>query len=382
MPSAVLTDSDRSSLQIVSLVKASGELELSLATQTVPRPGPDEVVLRVEAAPINPSDLMLLLAGADPTKLEDGGTATRPVLTGKVSHTASLAQRLGQALPVGNEGAGTVVEAGASPAAQALLGKVVSVAPGFGMYAQYRVLRAELCLVLNEGATAIEGASAWINPLTALGFVETMRREGHTALVNTAAASNLGQMLVRICSKDGIPLVNIVRSAEQVALLKGIGAMHVCDSSMPTFLSDLTEALVATGATIAFDALGGGKIGGQILASMEGALNRKATAYSRYGSATHKQLYLYGGLDTSPTEFVRSFGLAWSMGGWLVTPFMQKLDPARVAALKQRIADELTTTFASAHTQRVSLAEALQSSVVHGYAKKATGAKCLITPNP
>jgi len=378
---AMPVDTGRSTLQIVSLVKASGELELSVASFAVPQPGPDEVLLRVEAAPINPSDLVLLLAGADATKLEVSGTAERPLLTGKVPSTASLTLRLGQAVPVGNEGAGTVIEAGSSPAAQALVGKTVAVAPGSGMYAQYRVVRAEQCLPLNAGATAIDGASACINPLTALGFVETMRRERHTAIVNTAAASNLGQMLVRICLKDGIPLVNIVRSAEQVAKLREIGATHVCDTSAATFLADLTEAIAATGATIAFDCLGGGKLGGQILSCMEAAINRKTTAYSRYGSATHKQLYIYGGLDTSPTEFVRNFGLAWSIGGWLVTPLLLTLEPARVAALKQRIATELTTTFASPHTQRVSLSEALQLNALHHYTKKATGAKYLITPN-
>jgi len=378
---AMPVDTGRSALQIVSLVKANGELELSVASFAVPQPGPDEVLLRVEAAPINPSDLVLLLAGADATKLEASGTAERPLLTGKVPSTASLTLRLGHAVPVGNEGAGTVIEAGSSPAAQALVGKTVSVAPGSGMYAQYRVVRAEQCLPLNAGASAIDGASACINPLTALGFVETMRRERHTAIVNTAAASNLGQMLVRICLKDGIPLVNIVRSAEQVAKLREIGATHVCDSSAPTFLADLTEAIAATGATIAFDCLGGGKLGGQILSCMEAAINRKVTAYSRYGSATHKQLYIYGGLDTSPTEFVRNFGLAWSIGGWLVTPLLLTLEPARVAALKQRIATELTTTFASPHTQRVSLTEALQLKALHHYTKKATGAKYLITPN-
>ncbi|HEY1534344.1 MAG TPA: zinc-binding dehydrogenase [Polyangiaceae bacterium] len=376
----MLTESDRSALQLVSLVKPSGELQLSLASVAVARPGPDEVVLRVGAAAINPSDLLLLLAGADPNQLAASGSAERPVLTGKVPSTASLTQRLGHALPVGNEGAGTVVEAGASATAQALLGRTVAVAPGGGMYAEYRVLRAELCLVLNEGTSAVQGASAWINPLTALGFVETMRREGHTALANTAAASNLGQMLVRICVKDGIPLVNIVRSAEQVALLKALGATHVCNSSAPTFLAELTEALATTGATIAFDAIGGGKLGGQILACMEAAINRKATSYSRYGSATHKQLYIYGGLDMAPTEIVRSFGLAWGIGGWLVTPFLQKLEPAKVVALKQRIAGELTTTFASAHTEQLSLTEALQLSAVRDYARRATGTKYLITP--
>ncbi len=378
MPLPMLSESDRSALQMVSLVKPSGELQVSLANVAVPRPGPDEVVLRIGAAPINPSDLLLLFAGT--SKLEASGTADRPVLTGQVPSSASLSQRLGQALPVGNEGAGTIVEAGSSPAAQALLGRTVAVAPGSGMYAQYRLLRADQCLVLNPGTTAVEGASACINPLTALGFVQTMHREGHTALVNTAAASNLGQMLVRICLKDGIPLVNIVRSAEQVALLSSIGATYVCDSSAPTFLADLTEALAQTGATLAFDAIGGGNLVGQILSCMEAAINRKLISYSRYGSSIHKQVYIYGGLDMGPTELARSFGLAWGVGGWLVTPFLQKLEPGEVLALRQRIAAELTTTFASPHTQQLSLAEALQLSAVHGYAKKATGAKYLITP--
>jgi NADPH2:quinone reductase len=377
----MLTDSNRSALQIVSLVKANGELEISLASVTLPRPGPEEVILRIDAAPINPSDLILLLAGANAAELRESGTPDRPVLTGKVRSTDALVARLGQALPVGNEGAGTIVEAGSSAAAQALLGKTVAVATGSAMYAEYRVLRADQCLVLNAGSTAIDGASACINPLTALGFVETMRRDGHTALANTAAASNLGQMLVRICSKDSIPLINIVRSAEQVELLAQIGATHICNSSAPTFLADLTEAFATTGATIAFDAIGGGKLAGQMLACMEAAINRKTTAYSRYGSATHKQVYIYGGLDPSPTELVRSFGVAWGIGGWLVTPFLQTLEPARVVALKQRIADELTTTFASPHAEQVSLAEALRLPAVTAYAKRATGSKYLVVPN-
>ncbi len=377
----MLTETDRSSLQLVSLVGPSGELELSLSTTVVPRPGPGEVVLRVEAAPINPSDLILLFAGADPSTLVASGTQDKPLLAGKVPSTAPLAQRLGQALAVGNEGAGTVVEAGSSPAAQALLGKLVAVAPGSGMYAQHRLLRADQCLQLNDGTTAVEGASACINPLTALGFVETMRREGHSALANTAAASNLGQMLVRLCLKDGIPLLNIVRSREQVELLAALGATHICDSSSPSFLADLSDAFAATGATLAFDAVGGGKLAGQLLGCMESAINRKATAYSRYGSATHKQVYIYGGLDTRPTELVRSFGLAWGLGGWLVTPFLMTLEPSRVAELKQRIANELTTTFASAHTQQVSLAEALRPNVVSAYTKRATGSKYLILPD-
>lgn len=376
----MLTTHDRTTLQLVSRVDPNGDLELSLASVPVPPPGPGEVVLRVEAAPINPSDLLLLLGGADATRLVPGGTADRPVLKGKVPSTAALSARLGQSLPVGNEGAGTVVEAGSSPAAQALLGKTVAVATGSAMYAEYRVVQAAQCLVLNPGSTAIEGATAYINPLTALGFVETMRKEGHTALANTAAASNLGQMLVRICLKDGIPLVNTVRSAEQARMLRALGATHVCDSSAPTFLADLTEAFATTGVTLAFDAIGGGKLAGQLLGAMEAALNRKATAYSRYGSSTHKQVYIYGGLDPAPTELTRTFGLAWGLGGWLLTPFLQSLEPARAGALLRRVADELTTTFASPYAKQVSLAEALQLPAVTEYAKRATGAKYLIVP--
>jgi NADPH2:quinone reductase len=376
-----LTSSARRSLGVVSLVKETGELEISLDSAIVPQPRADEVVVRVGAAPINPSDLLLLLAGADANQLASGGTAERPVLTGRVRSTSQLAGRLGQRLPIGNEGAGTVVEAGPSAAAQALLDRVVAAAPGGGMYAEYRVLRADQCLALHAGSSAVDGASACINPLTALGFVETMRREGHTALANTAAASNLGQMLVRICLKDGIPLVNIVRSAEQAQLLTAMGARYVCNSSAFTFLDELTEAFAATGATIAFDAVGGGKLSSHLLACMEAALNRKATTYNRYGSPTHKQVYIYGGLDPAPTEVMRSFGMAWGIGGWLMTPFMQSLEPAEVAALKDRIAAELTTTFASSHSTQVSLSEALRLPAVTAYAKRATGAKYLVLPN-
>jgi NADPH2:quinone reductase len=291
-----------------------------------------------------------------------------------------MAGRLNASLPVGNEGAGRVVAAGSSVEAQALLGKTVA-ALGGAMYSQYRTVPADQCLPLPEGATAAEGASCFVNPLTALGMVETMRREGHTALVHTAAASNLGQMLNRICQKDGIGLVNIVRKPEQVEFLKAMGATHVCDASAATFPQDLTEALVATGATLAFDATGGGKLAGHILGCMEAALNRSAKEYSRYGSTTHKQVYLYGGLDTRPTEFSRNFGMAWGMGGWLLFPFLQKIGPAAVLKLKQRVAAELGTTFASRYAGELSLAEALQPEWIAVYGQRATGAKYLINPN-
>jgi NADPH2:quinone reductase len=375
-------DTPRRGLQLRSLIKPDGELELSLVSVETPAPAPDEVVVRIEAAPINPSDMGLLFGAADLDTLRSTGTAARTVATARVPERAlkAMAGRLGQSLPVGNEGAGVVVEAGTSAAAQALLGKTVAVLGG-AMYAQYRTIKDEQCLVLPPGATPADGASCFVNPLTALGMVETMRREGHKALVHTAAASNLGQMLNRICIKDGVALVNIVRKPEQEAMLRAAGARHVCNATSATFMEDLVRALVDTGATIAFDATGGGKLAGQILTGMEVALNKTAKEYSRYGSSTHKQVYIYGGLDTGPTEFNRSFGMAWGIGGWLLMPFLQRIGPHAVQALKQRVATELKTTFASSYARQISLVEALQSDAMAAYGKRATGAKFLINPN-
>ena len=369
-------------LQLRSLVKKNGELELSLVSVPTPEPAADQVVVRVEAAPVNPSDIGLLFGAADMATATLSGTPDSPIVTARIPEAAmkSMAGRLEQSMPAGNEGAGTVVAAGVSAAAQALLGKQVAVLGG-AMYSQFRCVPAEQCLLLPADATAAEGASCFVNPLTALGMVETMRREGHTALVHTAAASNLGQMLNRICQKDGVALVNIVRKPEQAALLKAMGAQHVCDASLPSFMDDLTNALVATGATIAFDATGGGKLAGQILGGMEAALNRTAKEYSRYGSTTHKQVYIYGGLDTGPTTFVRNFGMTWGMGGWLLFPFLQKLTPDALQALKARVAAELKTTFKSGYSKQVSLAEALQLDTIAAYGRRATGTKFLINPN-
>jgi NADPH:quinone reductase len=373
--------SNKVGLQLRSLVKRSGELELSLVSSPITVPAASEVVVRVQASPINPSDLGLLLGGADMNTAKLSGTPERPILTAHIPQAAlsSMAARFDVSMPVGNEGAGLVVAAGESDAAQALLGKTVAIIGG-AMYAQYRTIGLDQCLLLPEGATATDGASSFINPLTALGMVETMRREGHTAIVHTAAASNLGQMLNRICLRDQVALVNIVRKAEQEALLRAMGAAHVCNASSPSFIQDLTDALVATGATIAFDAIGGGKLAGQILACMEAALNRTAKEYSRYGSTTHKQVYIYGGLDTSATEFNRAFGMAWGMGGWLLFPYLQKIGPAAVHSLKQRVTAELKSTFASQYAQEISLTEALQLDVIKLYAKRATGEKFLINP--
>jgi hypothetical protein len=292
----------------------------------------------------------------------------------------AMAGRVDESMPVGNEGAGVVVKAGASPAAQALLGKTVAILGG-ATYAQYRTIRASDCLLLRPDATPADGASCFVNPLTALGMVETMRLEGHTALVHTAAASNLGQMLNKICLKDGVGLVNVVRSAEQAKILQDIGAKHVVDSTAASFMDDLTDALVATGATLAFDAIGGGKLAGQILTAMEIAANKTAKVYSRYGSTTHKQVYIYGGLNTAPTELNRGFGMAWGLGGWLLTPFLMKIGPAATQALKDRVTAELKTTFASHYTAEISLAEALSLEAIAVYNKRATGEKYLINPN-
>jgi NADPH2:quinone reductase len=376
-------DTPDTGLQLRSKVKADGELELSLVYAPVGEPGPDDIVVRVEAAPINPSDLGLLLAAADGASTVRSDTAEGPVVTGRIppAFMKAMAPRIDQSLQVGNEGAGVVVKAGSSPVAQALLGKTVALFGG-AMYAQYRTARAADALVLPEGVTPAEGASCFVNPLTALGMIGTMRLENHKALVHTAAASNLGQMLVKACAADGVPLVNIVRSAQQEALLRDIGAEHVCDSSKPSFMEDLTSAFAAVGATLAFDATGGGRLAGQILTAMEAALNRTATGgFNRYGSTTHKQVYIYGGLDTGPTEFNRGFGMAWGMGGWLLPYFLEKVGPAEGQKLRERVAREIRTTFASHYSRVISLDEALKPDVIAAYNKKSTGDKYLIEPH-
>ena len=368
-------------LQLRSLVTSQGTLELSLHKVAVPEPTAEQVLVRVEAAPINPSDLGLLTAGADLSRATVSGSAERPVVTAPLAEgaLAGLAARVDESLPVGNEGAGTVMAAGSSPAAQALVGRRVGIAGG-AMYGQYRAVDVSACLVLPDGASAADGASSFVNPLTALGMVETMRREGHSALVHTAAASNLGRMLVKICLADGIPLVNVVRKAEQEELLRSLGATYVCNTASSSFGSDLVDALEATSATLAFDAIGGGTLASQILGGMEKAAGAKAAAYSRYGSTVHKQVYVYGGLDTGPTVLQRSYGMAWGIGGWLLTPFLQTAGAETVERLRARVAAELTTTFASSYTSEVSLARMLAPEAFTAYDRRATGEKYLVTP--
>jgi NADPH:quinone reductase-like Zn-dependent oxidoreductase len=372
----------KTGLQLRSLLKKSGELEVSLVSVSTPEPAEDEVVVRVEGTPINPSDLGLLMGPADMSTAVVSGTKDQPVVTAKMPEAAMrmMGARLDQSLPVGNEGAGTVIRTGSSDAAKALMGKMVSMVGG-AMYTQFRTMKVRDVMELPAGTSAADGASWFVNPLTALGMTETMRRENHKALVHTAAASNLGQMLNKVCIKDGIGLVNIVRSKEQADILHKIGAKYVVESTSETFMSDLTHALVETGATIAFDAIGGGKLAGQILTAMEIAANKTAKEYSRYGSTVHKQVYIYGALDTRPTELNRAFGMMWGVSGWLLTPFLQKIGPAEIGKLRQRVASELKTTFASHYTQVVSLQETLQLANIAIYNKRATGEKFLINPS-
>jgi len=369
-------------LQLRSTISSAGQLELKLVDLETPAPGPDEVVIRVEATPINPSDLGLLLGPADMSQASVAGSGADAVLTAPIPAglLPMAAARFDESMPVGNEGGGVVVEAGCSDAAQALLGKTVAVL-GREMYSQFRVVNVAQVLQLHEGTTAEEGASCFVNPLTALGFVETMRLEGHSALIHTAAASNLGQMLQKICTADGVDLVNIVRKPEQVELLKGIGAKHVVNSSEPTFMADLVAALTETGATLAFDALGGGRLGSDILTAMEQAALAKEGGTGRYGSTVHKQLYIYGGLDTSPTELRRAYGMVWSIGGWLLQPFLTRVGPEAAERLRQRVADEVTTTFASSYAKTISLAGILDLDNIAVYNQRSTGEKYLVNPN-
>lgn len=369
--------------QLRSTVTDEGTVVLSIAEVDVPDPGPDQVVIRVEAAPINPSDLGPMFGPADLRTLEESGEGDARTLTATIPEhlRAMVRPRLGRPLPMGNEGAGTVVAAGPSDAAHALLGRTVATWGG-AMYAEQRVAPADQCLVLPEGVTAAEGASCFVNPLTTLGMLDTMRLEGHTALVHTAAASNLGQMLVKLCREDDVPLVNVVRRPEQAALLWDLGATHVCDTSDDDFDRRLAEAVAETDATIAFDATGGGSLASRILAAMESAQAAKEGAIGRYGSTRHKQVYVYGGLDRSPTVLDRTYGMAWSVGGWLLPYFLERVGAERADELRRRVAAGITSTFASTYTATVSLDEALTVAAASAYGRQATGEKYLVVPSP
>ena len=378
------TMANKQSKEIRSTVTSDGTVELSIVKVDTPTPADDEVLIEILAAPINPSDLALLTTfGGDLSNINISGSGDDTVASMKV-HPAvmkSMNSRIDKSMQAGNEGAGVVVDAGVN--AKGLVGKTVGLAGG-SMYAQYKCAPAMNCLVMEDGTTPSEAASSFVNPLTALSFIETMKMENHSAIVHTAAASNLGQMLVKICQSDGIPLVNIVRKEEQVEILKGIGAEYVCNTSDPDFMESLINALVETGATLGFDATGGGNNGelpGQILTAMEIAANKNSEKYSRYGSETYKQVYIYGGLDRSPTVLTRSYGMSWGLGGWLLTPMLGKIGMERVQEMRTRIAKVIKTTFASKYAEEISFEEMLQPEVINSYAKQSTGNKFLVNPH-
>ena len=368
-------------LQLQSCVDDEGYIECALFEVEIADPGADEVLIEVEAAPINPSDLGLMFFFADTDTAEacerNGYPAVRVPLPPALYK--AMAARQGLWLPAGNEGAGKVIAAGESDGAQALLGKRVG-AFGGEFFAHYRSVPAMQCLPLNDDVSAEEGASCFVNPMTALGFVETAKLEGHKAIVHAAAASNLGQMLNRICLEDGIPLVNIVRSDEQVALLKHQGADMVINASDTDFSAQLRAALESTGATVAFDPIGGGPLSNSILSAMEAAAQKRMPVWSRYGSEEFKQVYIYGMLDPSPTTLTRGYGFAWSVGGWLLTPFLQRAGLERLGAMRHRVQQGLKSTFASHYSHRTSLEGALAVEAVKLYGKKATAQKTLIEP--
>jgi len=375
---------ENNSKEIRSKVTNEGNIEISIANVEKPIPSADEVLIKVEAAPINPSDLGLLLSfAADLSSINKSGSGNETVTTIKI-HPAlmgAMKPRLDESMQVGNEGAGVVVDAGDN--VKDMIGRTVGLAGG-AMYSQYRCVPAANCLVMNEGTSSSEAASSFVNPLTALSFIETMKLENHTAIVHTAAASNLGQMLVKICKDDEVSLVNIVRKAEHVELLKSLGAEHVCNTSDENFMDDLVSALVTTGATLGFDATGGGNNGelpGQILSAMEIAANKTAKEYSRYGSDTYKQVYIYGGLDQSPTILKRSYGMSWGLGGWLLTPMIGRIGMEKFQQMRERVAKEIKTTFASSYAQEISFEEMLEPDIIKSYAKQATGKKYLVNPH-
>ena len=366
------------SKQLKSKISAEGLLTISIDEEEIPEPKDGEVLIKVQATPINPSDLGLLVGPADITSINEIEKGKKVEMRVPENLIRSVSARFDQNLPVGNEGAGLVESAGKG--AEDLIGKTVGLAGG-AMYSEYRCVSANNCLVMNEGTTAEQAASCFVNPLTALGMVETMKMENHKGLVHTAAASNLGQMLIKICLSENVPLVNIVRKDEHVELLRSLGAKHVCNSSSDSFMEDLVKSLIETGATLGFDATGGGKLASQILTAMEIAANKSATEYSRYGSDQFKQVYIYGGLDRNPTTLTRSFGFSWGLGGWLLTPFIGKIGMERFGELRQKVADEIDTTFQSKYSKIVSLEEALYKENIQVYTKQATGDKYLIRPD-
>lgn len=368
--------------QLFTSVTEDHELVLSVEPLTVPEPGPDEVVVAIQAAPINPSDLGLLVGPADLSTARRGEVGGHPALIADVHPTLRrlAAARAGKKLPVGNEGAGLVVAAGASVGAQALLGRTVT-AVGGAMYRTHRVLHSRAVLPLPEGAAAAEGASLFVNPMTVQAFLATMQQEGHTAIVHTAAASNLGQMLAKLCRKENVPLVAIVRRESQRAILAELGVPHIVDSSTETFFEDLVRAIAAAEATLCFDAIGGGDMANTVLIAMEAALRSRGAESSIYGTPVHKQVYQYGRLDFGPTRLTGSYGMYWGVGGWLLTPRLKELGSKRTMQMRQYAIEERNGIFASQYARTVGLDDLLDPETAQAINRKSTGGKVLIDPS-
>lgn len=368
--------------QLFTTLTGDGELVLSIEPDPVEAPADDEVIVRMEAVPINPSDLGLLLAPADMSTLRRDTVEGHPALVADVTPqmARAFAGRTGKKLPAGNEGAGTVVAAGSSEAAQSLMGRTVSLVSG-RLYRTHARARAADVMPLPEGAPAREGASLFVNPMTVQGFLNTMRDEGHSALVHTAAASNLGQMLAKLCLKEDVPLVAIVRSDEQKAILTGIGLTHVVDSSDDRFMDQLTDALAETGATLGFDAIGGGHMADHILTAMERAQAKRGADFSVYGSTAHKQVYIYGRLDTGPTTLTAGYGMYWGVGGWLLTPHLEAVGRDRTLEMRRFAVEERNGIFASDYTRTISLDDMIHPEIARAYQRKATGEKYLVDPS-
>lgn len=364
--------------QLRSTLAADGTLSIAVTEVPVTPPGQGQVLVRIEAAPINPSDLMTLFASADPAALRRQGDGTSFTLAPE--DAARNAGRIGQPLSVGLEGAGTVI--GAGPGAEHLLGRrVAALSLTSGTWGDYAVVGAQDCMPLAEEVTTREGAGLFCNPMTAMAIVETVRLEGHRALIHTAAASNLGQMLARLCLEDGMPLVNVVRRREQVDLLRNLGAVWVVDSSLPTFAEDLREAIAETGATIAFDAIGGGTSAQTLLSAMEDVAAARLPAFSPYGSAENKQVFLYGHLDPAPIALdIKGLGMIWELRHWAMPATMARVSPERAMEMTLRVAGGLKTTFASHFSREVSLDDMLDPDVLRACARTATGEKYLLNP--
>ncbi|MEO1043743.1 MAG: zinc-binding dehydrogenase [Pseudomonadota bacterium] len=375
-----MSDVPATTRKMMSKAKSDGTLDLRLEEIPMPTPKPGELLVRVEASPINPSDLGLFIGMADYANATKGGTAELPTLSMPVPQFARgmYAPRLDQPLTVGNEGAGIVVAAG-SPDHEGMIGRAVAFATG-DLYSDYCVVPVPVAIPLPDGVSPREGASSFVNPMTALSMTEVMRREGHKALIHTAAASNLGQMLNKICIADGIPLVNIVRKAEQAEILKGIGADYVVNSQDDDFFPQLVAAIEATGATLAFDAVGGGGLAGSIITAMELGLVKKMDEYSRYGSPVMKQVYIYGRLDLSPSTIPPSVGMAWGVGGFLLPNFLATISQEDRMKMGGRVMAQLKTTFASQYTDEISLTDVLNPDIIAKYDAKATGTKFLVNP--